>query len=360
MALRSRVGPHRGDGWMVAVFAIGATGVPSHFWIEEYSGMEGSGVPGAGGGGLASAVGWRRRSRAPPCPRRSRRTSALAAFNLLLGGAPRDPLWRTTRRRPGSPAPLFGKVFAHAHLLALGFALMTVMAAGYRLLPMILPSAMPSGRRLWATAALLEGGTLALAAGLLMDVRPWVWTGGGAAIAATALFLANVGWMLRHPRAAAEGGARRPTHRPSWRSGRWSAWRWPPRSARSCWRGASPRRRACAPPTACSGSSASSARWSSAWRSASLPWLAWLWGYAERDYLETPPPPWAIPGRGVQAVIVTGWWVGAAATALGAWVASVPAVRGGAVLLTAAAAASTVQWGRSVRVARGRWPRRGS
>jgi hypothetical protein len=47
---------------------------------------------------------------------------------------------------------------AHAHVAAVGWALMMVVGLGYRLLPMVLPAAMPAGRSMRWSALLLQAG----------------------------------------------------------------------------------------------------------------------------------------------------------------------------------------------------------
>jgi len=66
---------------------------------------------------------------------------------------------------------------------------------------MLLPAAMPQGRALWASALLLEAGTLGLFVSFLLGSRA---TGPFAVVAAAGLaaFLSRVVWMKRHPRPA--------------------------------------------------------------------------------------------------------------------------------------------------------------
>src|SRR5262249_49399604 len=63
---------------------------------------------------------------------------------------------------------VLANVFAHAHLAAVGWASMMVVGVAYRLLPMVLQSEMPRGRRLWIGCALLEAGTAGLFCGLIL------------------------------------------------------------------------------------------------------------------------------------------------------------------------------------------------
>src|SRR6185436_2897492 len=112
--------------------------------------------------------------------------------------------------RPSFALPAFAGVVAPANLAAVGWALMMVMGAGYRVLPMFLPSAMPAGGWLWASAIVTElglGGFVAHA--LLRGETHAFWA---AAIAAgLLLFLTRVVWMLRHRKPAPKA-----LRRPDW------------------------------------------------------------------------------------------------------------------------------------------------
>jgi hypothetical protein len=57
--------------------------------------------------------------------------------------------------------------FAHAHLAAVGWAVMMVIGLSYRLLPMIVPAEMPKGPVLALSAILIEAGAVALAFSLI-------------------------------------------------------------------------------------------------------------------------------------------------------------------------------------------------
>src|SRR5262249_34642915 len=103
------------------------------------------------------------------------------------------------------PGFVLANVFAHAHLAALGWATMMIVGVGYRLLPMILPSKMPSGRSVYATAVLLELGVLGLFTCLLLRSGVAIWC--GLVIAAgLGVFAGHVTWMQRH-RASRPAGA---------------------------------------------------------------------------------------------------------------------------------------------------------
>jgi hypothetical protein len=81
-----------------------------------------------------------------------------SAFGMLIG------LNRMYGWLPWSP---MSAAFAHAHLAAIGWAVMMVVGLSYRLIPMIVPTEMPKGRAMATSAVLLEAGTLGLAFALL-------------------------------------------------------------------------------------------------------------------------------------------------------------------------------------------------
>src|SRR5687768_5934438 len=115
----------------------------SHFWLNTYDGM-------AWSAGLVTAamawVGWRAwsglRGSAAPWPVGLHvglafvNVLAAAVLGILLG------LDRTRGFLGVSPLAL---MFGHLHLAAVGWATMMVVGLAYRLIPMMLPAAMPTG-----------------------------------------------------------------------------------------------------------------------------------------------------------------------------------------------------------------------
>lgn len=79
---------------------------------------------------------------------------------------------RVTGLLPWSPVSLAS---AHAHLAVLGWAMMMIFGVAYRLIPMFVPAAMPTGARLAASAVLLEIGTLGVAGSLAVGRSPAPW-----------------------------------------------------------------------------------------------------------------------------------------------------------------------------------------
>jgi hypothetical protein len=78
------------------------------------------------------------------------------------------------------PGYILANVIAHAHLAAIGWGVEMMVCIAYRLIPMLLPSALPQGKTMYVSAILLEtalGGTAALLAyvsgAAVMTVRQW-------------------------------------------------------------------------------------------------------------------------------------------------------------------------------------------
>ncbi|MEE8368440.1 MAG: hypothetical protein V3S30_08980, partial [Thermoanaerobaculia bacterium] len=197
MALRTPIRAGRLDRWAFASYLVGGSAMVSHFWIDAPIGM----VFGAMmvtfalvvvGGRFLGAV-WHG-------PMRLEIKVFLSfPFANILGAAGLGILIGLDKTIDLLPGTRLQYVFAHAHLAALGWATMMVMAAGHRLLPMLLPSALPQGRRVWSIALCMEVGVLGLA-GSLMGGSAWTGLFGGLCMVALALFARNVIWMLRNPR----------------------------------------------------------------------------------------------------------------------------------------------------------------
>lgn len=199
MALRMPMPARTADRWAFGLFATGVIGMVIHFWIAEHSGMAWSaGMVTLG----VSRVAWRVLGalRAAPIQVAVKLHFALGFANLLLAAAA-GLLLALDKMFHFLPGYVLANVAAHAHLAALGWALMIVMGAGYRLLPMLLPAAMPDRASLWASALLLETGVLGLAAGLVLR-RPWAGAFAVVAVAGIVSFLREVAWMARNPRPA--------------------------------------------------------------------------------------------------------------------------------------------------------------
>jgi hypothetical protein len=76
-----------------------------------------------------------------------------------------------------------------------------VMGAGYRLLPMVLPAAMPGGVGPYLATILTQLGAWGLFLGFVLDL-PWRRASAVLAALGIAAFLGEVAWMVRHRRPA--------------------------------------------------------------------------------------------------------------------------------------------------------------
>ena len=149
-----------------ALVVIGLTGMVAHFWLAEFSGMAWSAVTAAAGVAYVVArLAWNlRHARAPGGVKlhlyfASANILAAVTLGVLLG------FDKVNQFLPGY---VLSNVFAHAHLAAIGWVCMMVVGLGYRLLPMIIPAASPSGPTIYISALLLETGVLGLFVSLVM------------------------------------------------------------------------------------------------------------------------------------------------------------------------------------------------
>jgi hypothetical protein len=97
------------------------------------------------------------------------------AFVNILGAGGLGIYMALTRAGGGVVSPL-AMAAAHAHLATVGWAVMMIVGVAYRLVPMFLPAAMPTGASLVWSAVLLEAGALGTAWGLAMG-RDITWAG---------------------------------------------------------------------------------------------------------------------------------------------------------------------------------------
>jgi hypothetical protein len=192
-----------GFSWMV-----GVSGVASHFWIESYQGMAWSGAMALLTPlwlGTRVLAGLRR----APAPLEARLPIGLAILNLFAAGALGIALG-VNKHDPFLPAAQLDAVHAHLHLAAVGFVTLMVVGAGYRMLPMTLPAAMPRGRLALASGLVIEAGTVGLTAALLL-APALVPAFAALILSGIGLFLSRVVVMLRNRRPPP---AERP--RPDW------------------------------------------------------------------------------------------------------------------------------------------------
>lgn len=196
LALRTPMPARRLDYWAFAFFGIGVAGMVTHFWIEQFSGMAWS-----AGMVLAAVIQFATRVfsqlRTGTAPTAVARPIRFALANLVAAAA-LGVLLGVDREADVMPGATLGNVYGHAHLAAVGWAVMMVVAVGHRLLPMVLPSAVPTGMAVQASTWLIELGVLGLATTLLLARDATVF----AAVvgAGLGLFLGQVVWMVRHRR----------------------------------------------------------------------------------------------------------------------------------------------------------------
>jgi hypothetical protein len=188
-------------GWMdwlgFGAFAIGVSGMVSHFWMGEYSGMAWS------AGLVLVPVAWLAAATwlGAPSARMAWPVAmhiALAFFNMLAAAG--LGMWLGVARSHGiavrGQSP-FSMVFAHLHIAAIGWALMMVVGVAYRLLPMILPAKPPAGGALAVSGVLIEIGLWVLVAGFLWDDR-WLIPGALVIAAGVGAVVRNVRRMFGH------------------------------------------------------------------------------------------------------------------------------------------------------------------
>ena len=185
----------RGDYVAFAAVTIGVVGMVAHFWIEELNGMAWSAATATSGilfvvarvcGGL----------RAAPIPGGVKLHIGLAAANLVLA-ATAGILLGLDKAHHFLPGYVLSNVFAHAHLAAVGWAVMMVVGVGYRLLPMAIPAKAPAGPTVYASAVLMEIGVLILFAALIARSE-WAAVGAVLIVTGFACFAVHVAVMVRH------------------------------------------------------------------------------------------------------------------------------------------------------------------
>jgi hypothetical protein len=197
LALRTHLPAGKLDWTVCGATLLGISGVVSHFYIDEYSGVAYSGAV------LVVAFlvgGWRvlgalRRSRSPGAVR----LHIVLAYGNLILTATLGTLLAINKVGTILPGNRLSDAFGHAHLGAAGFVTLMVMGVGYRLIPMFLPAGPPRGPLVWASALLTEAGVLGLPLSFLFAPALAKWFAVLIALGLVA-FLVNVVRMLRDPR----------------------------------------------------------------------------------------------------------------------------------------------------------------
>jgi hypothetical protein len=195
--MRVSIPATRLDYTAYGLVVVGIIGMVAHFWIEEYGGMAWSAIA-VGTGIILVGARVARRLRRAPLPR-AISAHIMLAFVNILAAAVLGVLIGFDKVYHFLPGFVLANVFAHAHLAALGWATMMVVGVAYRLLPMVLPAAMPGGARLWISAVLLQGGVTGLFVTLLWR-GPFAWIFALAIVGGLGAFFLQVVWMVRRPR----------------------------------------------------------------------------------------------------------------------------------------------------------------
>jgi len=205
LAFRASMPAGGGDLVAFAGWSIGVSGMVFHFWIDHPKGMAWAAATVLlvfifmAGRGISALRG-------SPLAAREKLPLSLALTNILLAGT-LGVLLGIDKSWPILPGAHLSAVLAHAHLAALGFATMMILGTGYRLLPMVLPAAMPRGGAVTASIALLEIGALGLfvTMGALPELVPVFAL---AVLLGIAAFFSRLAWMLCNRRPAPTGRAR--------------------------------------------------------------------------------------------------------------------------------------------------------
>ena len=182
------------DWTAFASLAIGLSGMVSHFWMASYDGMAWSAFMVVA---AVAFVGVR-------AARGARRAAVSAAVWLHLGLAFLNFLMAATfgmligvdRSRGILGVSSIAAVYAHAQLAAIGWVLLMVIGMSYRLLPMMLPAAIPTGRTLYVSAIAIEAGLGVVFVALLRGVGSLL-IGALLIVAGIASFVAQVRRILK-------------------------------------------------------------------------------------------------------------------------------------------------------------------
>jgi len=200
MALRMTLPASKLDGWVCAGVVIGASGVISHFWIDEYSGIAWSGLMLLLAFGTIAIRVWRAlRTAGSPLPIRI--ACGCAYFNLLAT-AGFGMLLAINKSDPILPGNHLQDVYAHAHLGLVGWALLMLIAVGSRMLPMYLPAKPAKGWVLWVPVLLVQGGVWAFVLAWLYAPEAARWAAACMAAGVGAFLLQMAGLFRRRVPAA--------------------------------------------------------------------------------------------------------------------------------------------------------------
>ncbi len=196
LALRVPLPATRWDAAACAGFVLGVTSMVVAAWNGRYAGLAAAAVfPLA----AIARVGWRvvHGLRTADVADGVKLHVTLAFVNIVTAGAlgaviGLDRQWQFWR------VPPMAQTWAHAHLAAIGWGVMLVMGLSYRLVPMMIPAAMPTGSGLKRSAWWLQAGTLGIVAAHLLGYA-WLLPVAGLAIAGgVRAFVQEVRAIARH------------------------------------------------------------------------------------------------------------------------------------------------------------------
>jgi hypothetical protein len=196
----------KGDYAAYALTVIGLIGMVAHFWLAEFRGMAWSAATAAAGIAYV-VVRLVRTLRGAKVPGGVKLHVYFASLNIL-GAMTMGVLLGFDKVHQFLPGYVLSNVFAHAHLAAVGWVCMMVVGLSYRLLPMVIPAASPTGPTVYISAILLEVGVIGLFATLVRRSDLGLWFA-GVIIAGFAAAGAHGGWMLSRRRTPAPGSSRR-------------------------------------------------------------------------------------------------------------------------------------------------------
>jgi len=187
----------KGDYSAFVLLLVGLIGMVSHFWIAEFGGMAWSAAI-AAGAACHVALRFALRIRSAKVANGVKLHIYFATGNLVAA-VTMGVLLGFDKVHQFLPGYVLSNVFAHAHLAAIGWVSMMVVGIGYRLLPMALPSATPSGRSIFLSAALLQTGIAGLFCTLVVRSN-WAVLFAIAIVVGFAVFGAHVLWMFERPK----------------------------------------------------------------------------------------------------------------------------------------------------------------
>ena len=195
LGLRLRIAAGRLDYVALVLYLLGASGLVTHFWIAEFSGMAGSAITVWVAVVLVLGRFWNA-MRVTPLDPGVRLFLTLACANFAVAGG-MGVLLGLNRVWPLLGGATIGVLYAHAHLAAIGWATMLALGVGCRVLPMVIPARPPKGPRLVVTACLIESGLVVLVPSLVLH-SDWMRLGAVLISAGLLSFVVEVVRMVRH------------------------------------------------------------------------------------------------------------------------------------------------------------------